>query len=611
MRCRFRCAVLLGVIAAACTGDDPFRPSERSIVGVYLATEYRVVVSDDDVDVIDEGATMRLELRDDGTAVVELLMEGEYRSIDAEWVLDGDQLDIVSTQALYFGFDELAFTVPRRGVIEGRALNDWMSVHAIFEERPDALPLRLSLPAELVILSVPETDTIESLLDAPVRIQVFDSTGAPARSRTVLLQASDISSPRGGMHSSVLVGGSVGELGGWSWVITDSAGEASIYVQLAHTAGRASFRMTAGTVSDSVVFQIEPGAADSIVPVPVDTAVAVGSSYEQSARVLDRRGNVRADPLTVSAHSEHVAASGTVVEGLAYGRGWVTIASGDLSAQVGVSVVPAGRLVGVRMSGGGYQEIVGFDVDGSDVQVILDVQTIGATLAPAPSPVDDRVVYEYNFLTVGGGTYDDWRRLMVVTPGGVPMPFIADSLPDAFGPAWSRDGSELFFSTFHYPGQVIWTADAAGIDADTVPIPVQLAGAPSPSPDASRIAFMEFVHLGPHSLRVYDRTSATVSSWGVAGHTPRWSPVDDRVAYIADDGALMLLDPESGVSTTVSADYIYSSENLTWSPDGEWLIAHAEVAFWTGVLHLIRVDDGLLIPLSYSNQLSQVTWDAE
>jgi hypothetical protein len=96
--------------------------------------------------------------------------------------------------------------------------------------------------------------------------------------------------------------------------------------------------------------------------------------------------------------------------------------------------------------------------------------------------------------------------------------------------AASRDGSKIAFSTLHE----IWVMNADGSDAHVVVSGSSLVGAPSWSPDGSRIAFSDTrtgngdIYLidadGTHPVRV---TSGATT----AEEFPSWSPDGSRIAF--------------------------------------------------------------------------------
>lgn len=115
---------------------------------------------------------------------------------------------------------------------------------------------------------------------------------------------------------------------------------------------------------------------------------------------------------------------------------------------------------------------------------------------------------------------------------------------------------------------------------------------------------MAFTAENPAIIRVYTIASGTVSSWSVPGHTPRWSPTNDSIAFATQwGGPIYLMSSDgTGVRQVSAPNRGYGETSFAWSPDGAWLVARG------AVLELIHVASGLTLPLAYSGTLVEPAW---
>ena len=97
------------------------------------------------------------------------------------------------------------------------------------------------------------------------------------------------------------------------------------------------------------------------------------------------------------------------------------------------------------------------------------------------------------------------------------------------------------------------------------------------SPDGSRLASAS----GDGTIKIWDPrqfSDADPVSQIDAAQGVAWSPNDDRLACVGPDGIVKLLDPETRKTLAVSSgppiDYL--ADHQAWSPDGRFLISHAE-----------------------------------
>jgi Tol biopolymer transport system component len=184
----------------------------------------------------------------------------------------------------------------------------------------------------------------------------------------------------------------------------------------------------------------------------------------------------------------------------------------------------------------------------------------------------------------------------LLTPGD-------SGLTIASWPSYSPDGTTIYFSGATTGNFALWRANADGTSPRQLYAdPSGLAWRPSPSSDGTRLA----ITIGnPSYVCVYTLASASVSSWAIPGHMPRWSPVGERIAFVQQyGGPVSVVNSDgTGAHQVSPVGRSYEEESLTWSTDGVWLVARA-----TGTLELINVNTGATLPLGYATQLVEPAW---
>ncbi len=169
-------------------------------------------------------------------------------------------------------------------------------------------------------------------------------------------------------------------------------------------------------------------------------------------------------------------------------------------------------------------------------------------------------------------------------------------------PAYSPDGVYVYFSGATTGNFSLWRAHADGSDPHLLYVdPSGLAWRESPSPDGTRVAITAG---NPPVIRVYTLASATASTWSVPGHTPRWSPAGETIAFTTQyGGPISVVNSDgTGVRQVSQPRRSYTETSLTWSNDGAWVVARGQV------LELINVASGLTLPLAYTASLIEPAW---
>lgn len=392
----------------------------------------------------------------------------------------------------------------------------------------------------------------------------------------------------------------VSSIPGWLGVgggndVTDAQGRAAIRIQFGQVAGATAVDVTRdGTdIRLTVPFETRVGAlAGARTPVP-DTVVYVGSSYALAAVAADRLDNPQPGNVVVTALDPGVAtyALGTVTA-VALGRARFTMSAGAATDTAFVSVAPPGRIVamGPSATGGGTQRLTLVNIDGSGRKALVATLGNNTAVVPAWAPSDDRVIYQEADGSVGGVSLR-----VIDTLGNAPTSFpVSPGVAFAMQPAFSHTEGKLYLFGNSAAGSGVYRAEPDGTGAVYVHPAVQ----PGPSPDGTKIAFV----VGD-SVRTRDLGTGVETFLGTRGLLPRWSPSGNDVAYVNESsGGLMLVRPDGTELRRLGGTMSYVGP-VTFSPDGIWVLA----ANASG-LDLIRVSDGLRLPLVTLRGFSQPAW---
>jgi Tol biopolymer transport system component len=128
------------------------------------------------------------------------------------------------------------------------------------------------------------------------------------------------------------------------------------------------------------------------------------------------------------------------------------------------------------------------------------------------------------------------------------------------------------------------------------------AAGPSLSPDGTRMALGNGFGTG---VWIRDlATGATVRVLDPAGHSPRWSPTGEWIAYVAREG-VTLAHPDGTGARVVSVPGRQYIEGLEWSPDGRFLLARDHDR---KLLDLIEISTATTLPLPFSKGMSARAW---
>lgn len=466
-----------------------------------------------------------------------------------------------------------------------------------------------SPPSLEVVLGKTATDTIGARLAVPLTVVLRDSTGKKPYRAPITFTVLPVAGVAAGLvapTSYVYPPGPQTAMKEW----TDSAGRAAVTVQLGPVAAQIRIAIESDSLPayDTVTYTVLPGNAVRVTPFPADSALYVGSSYALRTLVVDRADNPRSDAVTFTVDSApDVAAvrSATTLSGSAIGRArlHVAVAGWPISAQARVSVVPRGTL-GVVMSGYALvQGIARVDLDGSRYRMLTST-AVGGYSFPSWSPDASNIVYN---------SADIWNgRLMRVDTLGNASPIAHDAtLSSETWPRYSYDGRYLYYTAGYYPDSL-----------DTYRIPADGSGTPqrvtplrsgsmrywkaSPSPDGSQLVYSE-AGFGIAVVSLVDGTSRelTTPTWAEA---PRFSPDGAWIAFGEEESyQLHVIRPDgTGYRTLTPPGLRVDYWGHDWSPDGAWIVVRTGAG--GDELSIVRVADGLVIPLPYARDMYAPTW---
>jgi hypothetical protein len=374
---------------------------------------------------------------------------------------------------------------------------------------------------------------------------------------------------------------------------TDTHGRTGVLVELGGIAGRQGVVITvpARGLVDTAWYTVKPGHAARFTLRVNDTVVTRGKVWDIGARVMDRVGNtLPSDSVTYTPTNagETVTASGGVTA-VSEGRSGIVVQWGTAVDTSFASIVPPGKMVGVRPGTGVYV----MNLDGTAVNKITSI--VDYSVFPQWSPDGTRVtIYE-------GDAYSA-AQLTAISLDGVRTPLIQTPTSTLLGAAWARpdmSGLVYFAGPQTGGGMSIWRMNANGSGLVELFSPTNGSDFthPAPSPDGKTVVY----DFDPQGIMALDVATKTVHALGLQGFFPVYSPDGTHIAYLSASG-LMLANSDGTNSHTLSATA--GNDAITapsWSADGKWILAPQPGS----APALVRASDGAVLPLPFAGTYIQ------
>lgn len=470
------------------------------------------------------------------------------------------------------------------------------------------------------------TDTIEAQVTSLLTVEVRQPSGSLAIGTLVRFQAKVVGDsirrvssmtvcPRAEascLYSRILIVDT-----------TDTQGLARVRVRFGSVAGRAQVRITVpdyGLV-DSATYAVAAGAPARIVKASADTGLTFGESALLRGSVTDRLGNVRVELPQISGASDAASIDTLtgVVTGRAFGAQWVLLRYQTLTDSTWVRAFPAGRLVAWSKS---TEKISLTDVNGRNRRAIAsDVRSVFGAF-PQFDPSRQRLTFHRSIFSAS-----DAANVVSVldTTGNVRREILqADGFTRVLTTRALADGALLVVARrtgvvgpgANGDGFGVWRVAVDGAITFVAGIPSlsTVVGSTDLSHDGTRVAFSALSPTGGGELRVLNFvTGAVILVAPNCLGSPRWSPQDDRIAFLAGvpDYAVVVSAQLSVAGADGSGRRQLSSDvfatGIAWSPDGAYLIA-SSLRDPVG-LRMIRVSDGATVALRFSEgSFNQFDW---
>jgi len=496
--------------------------------------------------------------------------------------------------------------VPRSTTLDGRpgqrrtlrSLVAWLGAMVLaISTCTDSTAPSSGTPGFSVVTGADQSDTALARLPLALLVVVRGADGHAAAGEIVRFESVPSDSPP---HvASVLVARvTSADFGVLAVDTTQADGQATALLRLGTSAGPGRVALHAPRLGyrDTVNFTVLPGAPAHLAVAPADTAVYVAHTYALRAYVADVHGNRRSEQVLYRAIDSGVTVSAAgQVTGAVFGRSSVLISTAGLPVTdtARVSVVPQGTIASVASASGVFPAniIVTMNIDGSGVAVVPQSAGDNNYLQWAPGG-SNLLFYRPRF---GGHLY-------TITLSGTLSRLVqsAGFAEDGWG-RYSADGNWVFFRGGRAEGGpgYVWRirSDGTGLDS----LHLGRATQPAPSPDGSRVAYVDSVG----QLHVYDIGLAKDTALGFGGWAPHWSPDGAWIAFAEGSNGLLSTVRPDGTARRVLAAGGSFDWSFDWSADSQWLVAFDPVR---ASLFVVHVQTAVALPLPFTSGLIEPSW---
>ena len=469
----------------------------------------------------------------------------------------------------------------------------WAAACATEPEPPDIGP-----PGLRIVSGAHQSDTVQALLTEPLGVELRDSAGRPAVGVRVRFYGHYTTVPR----SEV---GPANSTSSAYDTITDARGRTSAFVRLGLVAGTTYVRATVLPLmnpldSARATFAVTPGRpAQVVLPVPDSTAYA-GQGYDLRASVGDRFANLRTEPVDYLALTPAVATVNATgrVSAHQLGRAAFRVTGSGFADTAWMTVPPTGTLAVWDVGGSGRPSgLVIVHLDGSGYRRLADPGHY-----PEWTATGDSLLYERSGRLWIIDTLGAVERVLLPTG-----PTAAETRVSA-----SPDGAWLFFNDASGYCSALYRARQDGTEAAWIGPTAcdSMVTWSSSSPDGAQAAVWAGSLRGIGILDVATGSTEIIVPGCLClstNYPARWSPDGAALAFVKD--TVILLTTPAGatpIALTLPTHASYEPVEFDWSPDSQWLIARRRYG-----LDVIRVSDGLRLPLPWSERHREPAWRPE
>jgi len=447
-------------------------------------------------------------------------------------------------------------------------------------------PVSGPLPG-FAVVAAPGGDTVMARPSRSLVLLLRDATGAARPHATVVLR-----SLGRGANPRIVFGPVTGFGRDSISLTTDDRGRVDVAISFWAVAGAAGVIASAPDVpvTDTIRFDVRPGAAARVAILPRDTAVTLGADAPISITVRDQWGNVRPEIPDVQADALIRVLDGRVT-GVVYGRARIVAQFGAIRDTGSVAVVPPGRIAGFHAAANFALFVMNTDGSGTNPWV--------ATVNWMNGTVHWSADHRHLLASLAPSWLGQFEVTEVSTSDGSTRPIATSPLgTHQLWPAYSADGQWIYYVLV--PGTADYgtgvgalqrmRADGSGVES-LVPAPATGPGwsSPAPSPSGDRVAYVGGAGL-VFVRRIADGATTTIP--GLAAYTVRWSPSGDRLVT-SGLGGLHVVNADGSGDRMLRASRDERGF-AAWSPDGAWVV-------WNGPtgLEMVQVDSGLVVPLPF------------